>query len=268
MRLNEIDIKRYADQIPNEIASIISEYRSVIERYIEHDVKIYRGIRRSSPNLFVSDGSTMFRRAANTTNFTNILTSVLPSWQGWPVRPKSFICSLNRSYASTYGNLYIAIPLENQPVAVSSKEDFWFSLPNGLGQIDVSELNGVLEILFGYFDKDHDVEDIEDNVDLILSATDKILKNANDETIEAAVKPLDSGYFQMISKQVVTKLQEIGSSEKFYDTVLDPKPNNQLYKTFDIIPLGKGEVWMSGKVLFIESTMWNNFLNKFFGDNE
>lgn len=263
MKINEIIKEANTFAKPDSITSskIIEKYKSVLIRYIEHDVMIYRGTRKEVPELFVSDGSTMQRKAANTTNITNTLTSILPSWQNWPSRPSSFICSLNKSYTKLYGKTYIVVPLENQPIAVSNAEDFWNSLPVGLGNSDVSDFNTALEILFGLPGSTYEVEDIEDDAKLIISATDQILANSDDETIEKYLSKL-SNFYKFICIDIVKKLKELKSASSFYDSVLNPAVNNRLYKTFDIVPPGKGEVWMSGKVLFIDEYLWPDIQNK------
>lgn len=263
MKINEIlsESRSFASQDSITLPKIINQYKDVLKQYIDHDQIIYRGTRKDSLDLFVSDGSTMQRRAANTTNITNTLTSVLPSWKNWPSRPTSFICSLDRSYASDYGKTYIVVPLENQPIAVSSRMDFWQSLPVGLGGTSVSDFNVILEILFGIIDKNNDIEDIEDDADLIISTTDALLTNDANELVKSHLTKIGS-YYKFSCLDLMEKLKEAGSAMNFYNSVLNPAVNNNLYPNFNNIPKGKGEVWMSGKVLFISEYIWSDILNE------
>lgn len=259
MKIDEIinEENNYAKVVPLTVDEL-SKYKNEIKAYIDNGVIIYRGMgyRSQIPPgtiAFLSDGSTMNREAANTSNFTNMLTSVLPSWKGWPPRPKSFICSLKRSYASRYGSLFIAIPLENQPIGLANKEDFWETLPVGFEWIsNVDDFNETLESILEKVNRE--------DVRYLANDANQLFQNVN-EIIELFKNPENFNSFISVYREGSVRRSEIenfvsvlltfNSAESFFDSALNPGVNNNLYQSYKQLPESKGEAWMSGKVLFI-----------------
>jgi hypothetical protein len=85
-------------------AAAFSKYKPkiqpAIEAYARNSV-IWRGV-PSNRKILVVDPTKVERKAANTTNYMNLLQSNLPSWQDYPRRNRSLVCSADSSYASLY----------------------------------------------------------------------------------------------------------------------------------------------------------------------
>lgn len=131
MRLYELTESKYVSLEEESLDEIIEKFRKPLEITIYGRNKIYRGMRDIGSKGIIN-GDMIQRKSANTTNYYTLIMGILPSWRNWPQRDNSLICSSSRSQASAYGRIsgremYVIIPLENQPVAVSPYNDFWTS---------------------------------------------------------------------------------------------------------------------------------------------
>jgi hypothetical protein len=269
MRYTEIINENYRPiKNPDEV---MQKYQQVIKDFINNDIKLYRGFRETG-NIIFGNTDGMQRTAKNTYNFVNALTSILPSWEGWPKRPESFICSNNLNTAMSYGTPYVVIPLEHQPIAVSTKADFWYTLPVRINfNTDLPGINYILYMFlkFGNVnglsvyqeEAEHDPNKLISGLTMIVDLI-KSMKNTqfeNDITeFHSMFKSGQEGYslLEMFIKYGV---------EETLDNILDPSENNSLINDITLLPEEdfRNEVWFSGKALMVNCKVWEEFKAKF-----
>jgi hypothetical protein len=259
MKIKEIIREKYENfESPSDIENIIQKYESVIKDYIDHGTYIYRGMRNSG-TLVVLDASKLNRKAANTYNYSNLLTGYLSSWNGWPPRYKSIPMSTNRGQSSGYSmsnGLYIAIPLENQKIGICLKDrDFWENFP-----IYVDTLNSALRQIFVAMGGSIYTEKPKDMIDMVDQFLDKLREGGylekTDDIKDIFPDVSGSWVFQQMFKKI-GKIPDTGY--ELLNTLLDPNYGCKLVNGYKEIPLDHDkEVWCSGKILLINSKLFND----------
>lgn len=235
MRLDEIEAYTSVER-----SNIIKRYEPLLKFYANTNYQIYRGMYNTSPIIF-GNGNNMNRRSANTQNYYTLLIDNNAKWNEFPKRSKSFICSTDTNNASMYGKTYLVIPLENQPIGICPENDFWWSFKLG----NPSDLNAELNNLASWC-KINKLSEISYNI--LMSQLAKI------DTI--AIKLFDDEDMLEEAKYNCSILYEMGYFEEFnlmavLSKFYDPKLNNFKLQ-HDVKGEVDKEVWLSGKVLFIE----------------
>jgi len=248
---------KFKDYILNESvgyqkidAEEIVKYKSQILAAASYPT-IYRGM-ESSADYILGDGNLLNRKSRNTDNLYNMLMSeILPSWNRYPKRSKSFICSLDENFANGYGDLFIVIPLENQDIGMCAGTDIWESLhhlekkfyANGIKYSDATSFNERMNELMRYY---YDQEIDSDSKETCLKHLSLIEKEILDDTNimkDKSVSPLLS----LLKKEL-----EDRPLISVLDGWFSPKLNRfNLVKPYQLPDMAANEVWMSGKVLFI-----------------
>jgi hypothetical protein len=269
MKLNDL-LESYSYISSEDIGNVIKQNLPVIKNYIENNIKIYRGMKGNYEFILVN-ANEFNRPSRNIENYFNSLTTVLPSWQGWPTRNKSIICTSSINTAYHYGIPFYVIPLDNQKIAVSESYDYWQSgineeiIPGGFINIVTSKIT----ILLNYFKTIGVISeaDYQNNPKLLLEAFDKIrswLLGHSDPKQEATrlSNLLDKSD---ICNDILNGILEKGSIE-FFNSLLDPDYKNILYDNISSIPHNSfmnNEIWLSGRVLCIYTGYWDQFVNLF-----
>jgi hypothetical protein len=246
---------RYSTINDDNIQEIFTKYKDVINKTRKTPFTILRGM-KDTGKYVLADSSLQKRSAANTHNYINALSEVLPSWKGWPARNDSFICSTENNVADGYGVTYIVIPLENQPIAAANKEDFWYMLPVGLlNGTSVNKFNESIAILFNIVNNTMDDFKVyyQDNPKEIISNLEKI-KELSIDTIEDRQRSwLVRSNINNI--RIIIEGVKIHGAVAFLDSVLNPNEVGTLFPSYDDYLNSRyttsSEIWMSGKVLFI-----------------
>lgn len=228
-----------------DIETLLEKYGSVIEPIAKGKQTIYRGMKSIGPFGF-GDGNKMNRQSKNTENYYTLIMDNDPSWEEYPKRSKSFICSTEYSYASAFGVPYVVIPLENQEIGVCPSMDFWESFVNFPASINrmISDLarfylkRPISQTNYNEFH--NDLNDISKSIPL-------------DPHVVAVKDFEEMGY-------------NIGDSlYDFYVKLIDPRKNNfKITTDISSIPDDR-EVWLSGKVLFIQMIEWRK-IKKYYED--
>jgi hypothetical protein len=254
MKISEL-LKENYENIPNNKLYL---YKNIIDEYIQHGTYIYRGMKNTG-KLIKVDASKLNRKAANTENYANILTSYLPSWEGWPARNKSLPMSTNIGQASSYvkdrGGIYIAIPIENQKIGLCRKaQDFWENFP-----IDVDTLNRAMNRIF-HLDINNSM-DVPTTPEEILVNIDNFLDAIRDsKNVETKLKELGFIYYMLkyvIKLLSLTKNGFPSSALELMDAALDPNYGCSLVNSYKDIPLDhSNELWFSGKMLLIREDLF------------
>lgn len=93
---------------------------------------LFRGMNSEyDQNVIIWPESNKHRPSANFHwDYYEHVLNHLPSWEGWPDRSKSIICSTDDNYASGYGYNYVVFPVDNAVLGVTSGQDFWDSTIN------------------------------------------------------------------------------------------------------------------------------------------
>jgi hypothetical protein len=255
----------------NNIDDIIDRYSSVIEKYVNDGVKIYRGMEFSGEYL-IGDTTGMYRKASDISNYVNMLTGYLPSWNEWPARTESFICSTNRDSAKKYGSVYIVIPLTYNKIGVCKEPDFWDSLPVNIEydhnekEYDIPALCfAITDFLFlGQFLGVSAPSKIDTDPTLFFNTISKIIKTANEKypNIQDIRPLLVKNKISSSNYNFIINLLQLTDVKRYFNMILNPSSTNELIDDSSSLLKYKGnkhEVWMSGKALFIDIDTWHKF---------
>lgn len=249
MRFYEIKEAAYTPIAKEQSEDIIKKYHDQLVEYIDNGVDIWRGM-KGNKDLFLGDGDQLKRKAANTTNYANSLFDVLPIWKDWPKRSKSFIGTTSNSQAYAYShNIYHMIPLEHQKIGVCLHRDFWDTM-----RITIVDFNDNLDNL-KHWEKINLPEDNPKKLILELKNFKTSIEN------DPILKEIYTKHSSRRYNRTISSMLEFPTVEEFLNKFLDPNYGNVLVNNTKEIKdtNAKGEVWMTGKVLFI--TDWQ--LDKF-----
>lgn len=242
-------------------------YIRLIKEYHKNRKFIFRGIARDNTKYFVTDGSKM-NRVSDGASVLNALTEVLPSWNGWPARTKSFSCTNNYLVADGYsgGNVFMVIPLENQPIAVCKYDDFWqanLHINKVLANYGESD-----SVRMGYSSASQFFKTLIRDYGVLYS------NNFNGVQTLNAMKELYAVIFKDF-EQVLNSVSKFSTRYRILETfskaknvnefinilseATDPEKNGStLYPNINsaTIPISRNpptsnEIWMSGKVMFV-----------------
>lgn len=276
MRHFEIINENYTVVTDEQTDIIKKQYKKQIAM-ASKSMPIFRGMNYTG-DLIIGEGSQMQRKSANTQNYFTLLTEVLPSWNGWPKRAQSFICTTKQHAALSYSKaqkyhpkfsknakygLYKVIPLENQLIAVASQNDIWYSFSTleKLGMYTLNEFNKTLNnIILGYMGKNDTQRGIftpDTNSTMTSNELKAILKQIQKDK-EWCKKTYDNigaskrSPFGKILEMFLSN-SSILENLNYY---LNPEANDNRLLS-NITELKKAsindnkEVWMTGKVLFM-----------------
>lgn len=101
---------------------------------------MFRGVDHTAP-MILTNPLLSKRESANSQNYYTILTSMLQSWEDWPNRDQSIVCSTNFYRARDYGQTYVVFPIDNPNIAVGSDMDFWYCFQKLCDHFKVEDLN-------------------------------------------------------------------------------------------------------------------------------
>lgn len=260
------DLPTEIDEYGNELTSIINSllpYKKQIQEAL-NSTPIYRGMKNTS-DIILGNGNELNRSSANTRNYYTLLMSadILDSWDGWPKRSKSFICTNNWSKAKNYGSsVYRIIPLENQDIAICSADDFWDSFP-GIRDYyvnDLSELNTSLNVLYYkmYYHVYGERDDLDQSdIDVFKSQIEFMDNFINERDSETLVELAENEFTSV--EEIFTTMINDGGVIQSLNKRLSPKANgNKLVNSISQIPPGNNEIWLSGNVLFVSNAIMLN----------
>lgn len=245
MRLDEVFKPLFEDVYQS--VDISSKYEDIIKEYKRKGVFIYRGMKNTG-TLILGNGNAINRVSANTHSFTNTLVDeLLPNWDKFPDRLKSFICTTEPLYAADFGALYYVIPLDNQDIGVCPKSDFWSSF----GEPDVETVNWSLYEMFK----------IAEEQGLINEKIPRGKVHYPAEKLKAFIDIVDGmdidsfddddPHLAPVSLEMLDGMTVNNGLWNFLRKHLSPG-NFSLVK-YPNIPDKKVELWLSGRVLFVES---------------
>jgi len=134
MRLHEIETneKELLEKYQKEI-------RFAADKFIEHNVAIYRGSETySRADVMLTDPTartTARKSAMRIGNYYTLWMDNSPKWREYPKRSRSLICCTDRSYAGSYGTVRVVIPLVNTKIGVCLTVDIWRSFRKSVSSL-------------------------------------------------------------------------------------------------------------------------------------
>lgn len=194
--------------------------------------------------------------------YTLLVDHILSSWNEYPDRSKSFICSLGEQTAGSYGRAFEVYPKDGTLVGVCPKRDFWASFPylrEKVKTYSMDNFNKLLFALFGVFSM-RNVGD--DNPNEFKNK----LEELNDHLIQELKLSKDKhSFIANISKEISKKflmeedfLTEWLTSKNILDmlnTIMDPERNDFTMIRSERIPIeyesyDMNEIWFAGPAVF------------------
>ena len=247
------------------------EYKNNIKHTFDQGEILYRGTRdekliHNAISLYGFNDTE--RKSANTNNIYNTLVSsdMLESWQAYPKRNKSFICTNNATYASGYGTVMCVIPPDNTKIGLCPDFDFWYSFKSvkNLGFDEMDDFNSILALFVDIVLNDNSVNDLgSKNAEYIknelLKCAAMISELGKEGFLERVQKELSAiddvwGHNALLLKLTQSIIKH-GSKLDFIDflnDILSPQAND--FRVIDYTQIDSGErreLWFSGNALFI-----------------
>ncbi len=257
-------------------------YKNNIKHAYENGSSIFRGTYNSklvhnAISLYGFNNSE--RKSANTSNIYNTIlsTGLLDSWEEYPKRNTSFICTTNKTYAENYGYIISIIPPDNTKLGVCSENDFWFSFKKlkSIGIYDMETFNHVMELFIDIVIDDSSIDNIgykdSSYIKKVIIDTDNKLKNLDGKQLIDLIKTslnYDEDIFVENNKLLLNLTNDLIQYDQkldfvgFLNNILSPENNNfGLIEYSSLKQKTNKEVWFSGEALFI--TDWNEFENMY-----
>jgi hypothetical protein len=143
------------------------------------------------------------RISANTANYYTLLLDSFESWNNYPNRSRSLICTSLKGFnnASEYGSVFIVLPCDGAKIGVCSDNDIWVSfkpLCKALSLGDMGDFTYVIEDLLDASECPHGIFAELKNIKVFKSGLDfitKWLQDSNNDTKRYAsvMKPVITG---------------------------------------------------------------------------
>jgi len=215
-------------------------------------LRIFRGTSFISPYGIVRP-SEHTRKSRNTLNYYTLMIDNFKSWNSFPKRSKSIICSTNEDYASGFANeeVYQVFAKKGGVYGVCSGGDIWRSFKS-FEPYGVDNANSMIEKLFkkaldikGLFSKNLNVTTWSEFIELA-DICDSIDKGELQEFLYNDVKT----FFMFKIVYFETNIKFLNACEEAYL----PKPNG-----FKIMTYGSGslpddvEVWTDSDCLLVNN---------------
>jgi len=257
--MRAIELYEYHETSPVIISpDIIKKIKSECSIALSKD-PIYRGLNQSNDILYGNPIKP--RSSANTYNYYTTILDELPSWQKFPKRSLSWICSTSENTASGYGTVYRVLPVNNPLISIASSDDLWFSFSEGLHRT-LSDIH--VYDLFDFSRLLHDIFAIGRRNGVSVNV--KSLGDMNN-TIELIIKQNEIESITRYERyqEFFTYVQKAGSFINLVSTLFDPKINHiELVDLNKFIAAPSREVWFTGPAYFIQNTHWGKmFKNKY-----
>ena len=210
---------------------------------------IYRGARNMGTNAAFVTPSATRRKSANTIN--NAYNLVISSYDGYPDRLESLICSTSYPATMTYGTSYVVIPALGATVAVCPKSDIWYSYPalESMGIDTLDDFSNSVEFMLQQ-------ADLEGTDVSTMPALLDALQTIDKYVAENGIESMDNQTYGFTATAILRYAQERNLG--LYDAVRELlNPDAAGFKTFKYgeetrISGGSKELWTSSPSIMIE----------------
>jgi hypothetical protein len=258
----------------------LTDYVVAFERFAK-GYRIYRGLRGFNKEYAVVKPSRTIRTSKNTKNIYTALMGCLPSWQKWPDRARSVICSNETMKASSYmnpwsdpsGGLYVVLPKNNGRIAICPSDDIWNSFSvvfkrwYSVGDYGVSNMNHFNDVfedffysVFPFF-KDIEIGEL-DAADMKVFL-EKAENDFDAETFSGGIEGIKQG---MIDDVVNYKIKRGLTWIEYFDELLNPVANGftlQTIDNYDIDRFEGREIWTDVDCLLVRIATERNGKDKY-----
>lgn len=234
---------------------------------------IYRGVKNFSADYGLVNPSEYIRTSKNTSNYYTLLfDNILLSWNSFPKRSKSIICSNNIYGAKAFGSDPVIIfPYDSAKIAICPRSDFWIFGPNLYKKMNITDLDNLnryllrpLYLLSGNTNKVDDWQSLLNGIEtaqsLINSGNkDKLLNKILMINREDYLFAEDDGKFAEFIDRVI----ESGTTIRdYFETNLGPNVNG--FKLWELPRLdlsnSENEVWTDAKCVLVKHSLIQSFL--------
>jgi len=256
--------------------------KKAVEEYKKGNI-IYRGINNYNNYLYIQPSKST-RVSLNTENYYTLINDNSPSWEKYPKRSKSVICTTDLYRADNYGDIYIVFPFDNAKIGVCSNVDYWWSFPflkkvTSISSMD--DFNYQLRFIFNlnYIKKyTGDIDQVQtyDDLKRLFYLFDDFIKTSDSELeaeMEAEMEdegldfePLDySPTLDLLQDEnrnilLLKEYDKFMNMEKYIQYLLDSKKNKfELKKIGDKLP-PKREIWTDSDSVLVHESMINEIL--------
>ncbi len=263
------------EQLINKYAPYFLEDENIDTTVGESEfIRLYRGVKVKG-NVYLLKPSLHQRVSRNTENYyTNIIDD---TWEGFPKRSKSVICSTSEAKAKGYGKSFRVIPLNKDALlAICPKGDIWTSFNDGIADLN-DEFSEFFQYVYGHPGLPNKLDDFN-----------TFLKDAfgldDEETAESLKEKLTVHNFVDRNSSIlygsedgeedlteVNKLEEISKDGNLYHIfakALSPQLNG--FKAINFSDTKRKdyslerEVWTESDCLMIESEAFDKWLQSKF----
>ena len=168
-------------------------------------------------------------------------------WKKFPKRSDSFICSSSCSYASDFGKLYVAFPIDGTKIGICPNFDIWTASEHEFGG-DYSLINNTIK----GFANDLGVKINDDDYKSFLYSIDELTKKIKMDKMEA--QKLAQKYKKITfldSNKIIEKIiKNVDNIKDTIESFFSPK-EFELQTTKNFNPPNNREIWFSGKCVFV-----------------
>lgn len=170
---NELEYKNINE---SDVYKLLHTSYSEAFNIFKQEYYIFRGHIKQVSDIFISEPK--FRTSSHTLNSLNIyndlMSNILPSWQNWPKRNHSFICTTGYKRAENYGSVYMVFPKNGTDIAICPNPDIWDSIKT-IG-MNLDNFNILLTKII-YYTINYKKEEINFNQNIFNKQSDFLLKN-------------------------------------------------------------------------------------------
>lgn len=244
------------------------DYASMVEwiennaiKFFQREQLIFRGIGEKHNVEGLYNANQLNRRAAYAdANYYNLWMSNHHTWNGYPRRDKSFICSTNEEKAKEYGNSYIVIPSDSSPIGVCPTYDIWDSFGDShiaLG-LDAEEgnLSAIVDCVQSIFNRvlKHSVPD--DDWEIFKKFCESI-------TLQDIIDKCKKEFFYSHLVAYMTE-NKLNTLDDFLEYMLEPRTNGFTLQTASNFTAHHDkEIWMGGAILLLTEETYNQLKRDF-----
>lgn len=235
------------------------------KKFLSNPRRIWRGSNDKHP-IVVTDTNSIKRVSRNTYNFYTLWMDNHPSWEEYPKRSSSLICSSNSTTSHYYNSdLRLILPDDNCKIGVCPKPDLWVSF-KGLNRffkrvgIRLGDMDTASTKLSSFFSDlislnvnhphDRHEEGINDiNWSTLKSALEEITSDLIRDYVSEAGHELKGSTAQ--AYVLLARMMERRNYENFYQLFGDiMSPNNNGFKLITPAELNSigsdNEIWVGG----------------------
>ena len=260
-------------EIPESTSDIMEflsrpEYSQAIRAYMNGH-RIYRGMERYMYAAVVTPG---IRVSKNTSNiYTRLLSDIFTSWQDFPKRNRSTICSTSYETAAMYSYDYpfVIFPQNNTKIAICSRDDIWYSFPFLTKITNITQLSDFNVIAISILEEiskmsTRDIVNLFDNGSV--SDIKQLFKNVEEICLEKMKNPTANKVFilNLANNQLLGSWYWIYHKKMslldYIEYIMSPQQNKFKLISIDEIPKkADKELWFEGQHLMIRADKLKEF---------